>query len=660
VTGKLNKRRAGAVLQQARLLIDTEAYQRALDALDPVVKQNPLGTSDAASLYAEALERMNRRPEARVFLEQQLQKHRDDPMLTVRLGMVLLHANESRRAVELMSRVRNQLRRDPTFQTNFAAGLVRVGRVQEAEQALAAALLTGGGDDTRLVLAMAKLSRGEASSAEAIAIQVGTTTKDENLRASARAIEADCRLVQGDPKGALERFRALDRDGRLEPLHFPHAALAAQLGGDEAQATALMNRIGDAATSEDRLLFAEVFLTRSRPLEALAQLELAERTPGERLAGHEYEALVARGRTYRMLGRVDEAQTAIDRAKALPQAELPLVGGRVWLEIGHLAAERGDFELADASFTRALELDPFEPEAKLAKGSSSKRLSWKAELKTSAEARLAAAQSEAEAMKRRFLAREVELEAMRKELERLKHASKDAESRAKQLEHSAEAVKAQQAQRVREELEARDQDVDQKAREIVERALGAARERCPETLWRMVLVAEKTYQQGLYAELPAAAVAVLFSGALERSLFLVVVQRFDEWLERTGQRHDFLKGAVRERRGKRVEYFDRFVEAFDRTLDAKAPSLGEVARAITRRNEGPLGAFAEFLGEAGYGEAFLTALATFVQTAKERLRDPVAHGLAIDLSWDELKAFRESFLISFDGRGGVLAQLLGA
>lgn len=661
MAGRLNKRKASALLDQARLLLSTQAYDRAIEVLEPVVQAQVLPGADAHTLYAEALELSGRRAEARLFVEKALARFPEQPNLMVRLGALLLHANESARAVELMSRVRNQMRRDPTFLTHFAAGLLKLGRIEEAETTLAAALLTGGGDDTRLVLALAKAQRGDAHGAEAIAVQIGTNSRDASIRSAARAIEADCRLMQGDPRGSLERFRALDADGQLEHEHLPHAALAAQLNGEEALATAFIQRCGEAASAEDRLLFAQVYLSRNRPTEAMAELDRSEGSVGERLPGYDFERLVARARAMRLLGRLDESRALIDRAKALPEAELKLLGARVWLELGHLSAERGDFELADASFAKALELDPNEAEARLASQSSSRRVAWKHELKASSEARVEAARSEAEAMKRRFLAREGELDAMRRELQRLKHLSADAEGRAKQLERDAKKVKDEQALRLREELEARERDSDEKARQVVEEGLGSVAAKCPETLLRMVLVAERTYQKGLYSELPSAAVAVLFSGALERALFMLLVQRFDEWLEREGRREPFLKGAVREKRGRRPEYFDRFVEAFDRSFEAKAPSLGEVVRAITRRHEGPLADFATFLSrDSGFSEVFLDALARFVQTAKERLRDPVAHGLAIDLSWDELKSFREAFLLHFEGGPSVLAQLLGA
>ncbi|MCU0696477.1 MAG: hypothetical protein MUC96_08105 [Myxococcaceae bacterium] len=657
---RLNKKKAAALVEQARLLLNERAYARVEATLSPVVAADVLSGSEHLAMYAECLDGLGRRDEAREFLERQLARKPDEAQLSVRLGALLLQQNRPAEAVEVMSRARQQLRREPVFLTHYAAALLRVGRLEEADKAVAAALLTGGGDDTRLVLALLKAQRGDAAGAEAVAVQVGTRTADPVLRSSARAIEADCRLMQGDARGALDRFSALDREGSLDADFLPHAALAAQLAGDEALATAFMERRRQTAAAEDHLLFAKVFLSRNRASDAMVELGRSEKALGEKLPGFEYEFLVTKGRALRLLGRPDEATRNIDAARQLPEAELNLLGARLWLEVGHLAAERGDFDVAEASFTRALELDPNESEAARARELSSRRTAWKQELAASAQARIDAARADAEAMKRRFLAREGELESMRKELERMKQMSATAQAQAQQAAHEAAAVKAEAARRVREELEARERDVEVKAQENLEAALGPVLPRCPEALVKMVLVAERTYQKGLYSELPAAAVAVLFSGALERALFMLIVQRFDAWLDDGDRRKAFLSGAVRERRGKRVEYFDRFVEAFDRNLESRAPSLGEVSRALSRRHDGPLAGFREFLASEGIAEGFLDALAAFVQQAKERLRDPVAHGLAIDLGWDELKAFREAFLFRFEGGPGLLARLLGA
>lgn len=660
MSARLNKRKAAALVEQAKLLLNDKAYARVEPLLAPVIEADVLPGSEHLAMYAECLDGLGRRDEARQFLERQLARHPTEHVLSVRLGVLLLQQNRAAEAVEVMSRARQHLRREPIFLTHYAAALLRVGRLEEADKAVAAALLTGGGDDTRLVLALLKAQRGDASGAEAVAIQVGTRSTDPMIRSSARAIEADCRLMLGDARGALDRFRALDREGSLDPDFLPHAALAAQLAQDEALATAFMERRRHTAAAEDHLLFAKVFLSRNRPADAMAELGRSERALGEKLPGFEYEFVVTKARALRLLGRADEAVACVDRAKGLPEAELKLLGARLWLEVGHLSAERGDFDVADASFARALELDPNEAEAARAKELSSRRTAWKQELAASAQARVDAAKAEADAMKRRFLAREGELESMRREIERMKQLSASAQAQAQQATQEAVAIKAEQARRVREELEARERDVEAKAQETLTTALGPMLPRCPEALVKMVLVAERTYQKGLYSELPAAAVAVLFSGALERALFMLIVQRFDAWLDEGDRRADFLSGAVRDRRGKRVEYFDRFVEAFDRSLEGRAPSLGEVSRALSRRHDGPLSVFQRFLAESGASEAFLDSLARFVQDAKERLRDPVAHGLAVDLGWDELKAFREAFLLRFEGGPGVLARLLGA
>jgi hypothetical protein len=177
----------------------------------------------------------------------------------------------------------------------------------------------------------------------------------------------------------------------------------------------------------------------------------------------------------------------------------------------------------------------------------------------------------------------------------------------------------------------------------------------------MLLVAERTYQQALYTELPSAAVAVLFSGALERSLMELIVRPFDAWLELEGRREAFLTGATREVKGRRVEYFDRLVEAFDRGLDSRVPGLGEVARVLVRRDEAYLSPFKQFLHEYfTLDDAFFSSFAAFVTWSKEQLRDPVAHG-RLEIGWDELKAFREQLLFTFSSASpGVLPRLVGS
>lgn len=191
-------------------------------------------------------------------------------------------------------------------------------------------------------------------------------------------------------------------------------------------------------------------------------------------------------------------------------------------------------------------------------------------------------------------------------------------------------------------------------------ALGEAWGRCPEPLRAALRVAEKTFQTARATDLHPAAVAVLFAGALERALYLLVVRPFGEWLDRTGRRDAFLLGATREIRPGRREYFDNFAAAYDPKRPGRAPSLGEVARAFAKREEPHFGAFREFLAErVGRDKRALDTFAGFLRRAKETLRDPVAHGRAIDLGAEDLVRFRRELLESLaGGRCGALALLL--
>ena len=176
----------------------------------------------------------------------------------------------------------------------------------------------------------------------------------------------------------------------------------------------------------------------------------------------------------------------------------------------------------------------------------------------------------------------------------------------------------------------------------------------------MLRVAERTFQIALNSGLAAAGVAVFFSGALERWLFGLYVTRFNAWLNETGRRRAFLDGAVSERRGRRVEYFDHFVEAFDDDRAGRAPSLGEVGRVLLKLDESYLESFRRFLLETYAAPAeFYPALGEFVIWANETLRNPLAHGRFVDLGYDALKTFRERLLFSFQKESpGALAMML--
>lgn len=614
----------------------------------------------AYALTGDGLKKLGRLEESRAVLTAALERFPRDADLEGRLGALLLELEDYDGALEYLARARAKKKRDPSLLTYSAAALLKAGRHEEAEGLLAQALLSGGGLDTKLVLALVKGRRGRLAEADALAAEVESRATEVGLQWAARAVRADSRLLMGDAAGALERWKAIDEAGVLQPGQAAHMAYAAQLVGEVELADRLIaRRMAQGAKAEDLLLFAQVDNLRKEPGRALERLAAAELAEGERGPGWEFQSEATRGRALRLAGRSADAALALTAASARPEASLRF-GASVWVDLGHLEADGGDFDRAIEHFRHALALDPEDPEAKRALELSQRRVAWRDELAASTEDRVGAAQAEVEALRRRFLAREGEVDELRAEIERIKSSAAAAVRRAQEeAEAEKTRARAEQQRQLKAELDAQEKDSLAKATENLALAFGDAT--VPEVLRPLFLVAERTYQQALYTQLPAAAVAVLFSGALERSLLELLVRPFDVWLEGQGRRARFLEAATRERRGRRVEYFDRLVEAFDRELDARAPSLGEVARVLERRHEPYLAPFAAFLGESfSLDDAFFEALAGFVKWSKEKLRDPVAHG-RLEIEWDELKHFREQLLFRFADRPrGALPSLVHA
>lgn len=667
MTTRLNKRKAAALLEQAKLQVAEGQHEKAVAALQEVAYGSELGSPAPFAVLADAQSSLGRTAEALATLTDGLKRFPGDSDLEARMGQLLVEQGRVEEALQHYQRVRSGLGRDPQFLTRYALGLIRARRFEEAEAALGSALTRGAGPNAKLLLAVARGKRGLYAQAEQIAAAIEQGEHGEQITAAARSIRADCRLFLGDAQGALALWKELREAGRLDEEQLGHMAYAAELSEEQALSDELVKqRTAGGPSAEDLLLFAQIANLRGKGEEAIAHLLASEAAPGERHPGHQFEVLATLGRAKRLLGRRDEARAVLEQAAALPEFRSARLGPKVHIDLGHLLAEEGDFEGAAERFRGALAMDPEEPEAKRALALTARRVAWRVELEASAQAKVEAVRAEVEAMRRRFQVREGEVEALRRELERVRAAQRQAEQKAQQAEEEArrvaEQAEADQQRKVKEELLAREQEIEEKARENVEAALGGPAPGCPEAIRQLILVAERSYQTALYTELPAAAVAVLFSGALERVLFFLFVDGFDRWLSEGNRRSAFLALATRERRGRRVEYFDHFVEAFDRERAGRAPSMGEVGRVLTRRAEPYLAPFAEFLAQHQEPSAgFYDQLASFVLWGKEKLRDPAAHGRGIELGYEELKQFREKLLFDFEGRGqGVLAILLGA
>lgn len=647
----LNKRRALAQLEQARLLLERAEWAQA-EALAREVLAAGFDELLAFAICSDALRQLNRSGEAVAMVERGLAALPGDPHLESRMGSLLLDVDDARRAAEFFGRARKKLPRDAQVLTGHAAALLNLGQAEDAEPLLTRALLLGGGGDTRLVLALTRLRRGQHLEADRLAAQIEAETDNPpTLIARARALRAELAVLRGDAKAAFAIWRELDAGGYVNLHQLAHFAYAAELAGEREAADAVIaKRQAQEPSAQDWLMFAQIQNHRGEFRAALASLAHAEALPApDDESGWRYELLAVRGRALRLSGERAEAKQVLEAALALPEGALPQVGAGPNVDLGHLAAEEGDFETAQARFEAALKLDPGEPEAKRALELTARRLDWRQAVESSAGEKVEAAKAEADAMRRRYLMRETEVDRLKREVRRLTEERETAEAK-------TEAAKREAAERVKAELEARERDIDAKTADSLQVLDGA---RCPPRLESLLRVAERTYQHALYTELPAAAVAVLFSGAFERSLVELLVTPFGAWLDARGLRARFLADGVAEKRGSRVEYFDRFFETFDTSFESRPPSLGEVSRVLDKRDERYLAVFADYLRDAfALPPEFWGALATFVTWSKETLRDPVAHG-HLDVEWDVLKRFRAQLLFEFAGqKPGALPQML--
>ncbi len=668
MSSTLPKHKAVKLYERARTLLAREEFSEAEKILRDLAAHGTLGRPEVPAALGDVHLGRGEYDAAASAYREGLSRFPGNQDLTARIGLVLIRQSRFEEAVALMGQL--ELKGlGPELLTQYGYALARLERYAAAERIFARAVAGGAGAEARMLLTRVRARLGRYEEAANMCRNLLDGDMSAEVQSEAKGLLADCLLMEGKAAPALALWKELSAAGELQQDQLGHMAYAAQLAGEPGLCDQLITqRLGSGPSAEDRLLFAQIANLRNRPEDALEHLKAAEAATGEHHKGFVFELEATRGRALRLLGRRQEAREALGRASGHPEAQGKL-GPQLQVDLGHLSAEEGDFEAAEKAFQAALAMDPDEPEAQRGLELTRRREAWRTQLRANVEAQVEAAKAESDALRRRFVARESELEALRRELETLRAAQAQAEEKARRAEEEARAAqavaqaaaRAEQARRTREELEQRETEIDAKARENVERGLGKALATCPPPLLQAMMVAERTYQKALYTELPAAAVAVLFAGALERSLYTLFVERFRQWLEARGQLKEFLQAATREKRGRKVEYFDNFAAAFDPERPGRPPSMGEVARVLQRREEPYLHLFLAFLGERyPLPGRLLDVLADFVIQAKERLRDPVAHGRAVEMGYEELKVLRERLLFALEpGQPGALALLLG-
>ncbi len=496
---QIPRQKAVKLFEQARIHLGKEQFSEAERILRDIAARSDLKSPLVAAALGEAATGMGRVEEALAIYREAMEKFPQDPELLARLGITLVRMGRVDEALRHFERADPKLKRDPSILRNHGYSLLVAGKLEEAEKLLFRAVAQGGGPEAKLTLALAWAKAGRYREAEEACARLESALKLEGMVYTARALRAECLLFLADAAGALKIWKELRAQGGLDADQLAHVAYAAQLAEDTALCDELIaDCMSRGPTPEDLLLFAQIANLRSNPGLALERIEASLNAPGERHPGYEFEVEATRGRALRLLGRKDEARRVLEATAQRPEADSARLGPKVHVDLGHLAAEDGDFETAARHFKRALELDPDAPEAKRGLALTDRRVAWRTELTASAEARVEAAKAEAEAMRRHFAAREGELESLRRELEKMKAAQHEAEDRARRAEEEARvrvaAVKAEQEKRVREELLQREAEITEKALANVELALGAYASKCPPALRSALLVAETTFQ----------------------------------------------------------------------------------------------------------------------------------------------------------------------
>jgi len=647
--GRTGRQRAEAAseLQRAGALLEAGRFAEALPLLRRVAPVLESPAVEAA--VGDCLHALGKPDEALAAYADGFGRHPQSPELALRLASRMLEQGRFAEALPAFRIAKESQRHDAGFARAFAYAALQAEQWAEAELQARSALEREQGDDARMLLGLSVAAQSRFAEAAAELERSG--------QGPARTLAARLYGLGGNLKRALQLYGEAEAAGAMSPADWASAAQAAAFLGERERS----ERYLGAAEQLDpgpatQLAAAQLALLLGQPERALSALGgLSDSTdPVDRPL-----ALALTGRAHRLAERYAQAEEALSRVAAEAP---PRVLGLVRIERGHLRALAGDFEGAEALFREALELDASDLEARQGLERAQQRLSWERGVLADAGRQVDAARAEADAVRRAVNERESELARLKKQLAELEHQRRAAEKQAREAESRAEAARseaeAERRRAVRGELEAREAEARAKVDEAVAAAFAGRLAEVPQALVEALRVAELTYQKALQTDLPGAGVAVLYSGVLERALYLCIVGELDRYLDAGGRRASLLSASRRDDRRGRPEYLDHFVGAFDREHPLRAPGLGEVARALRRRGEPHLAVVREFLEtHRGYPPAFLDALAAFVDRSKEKLRDPVAHGRILEIADREVAEFRRALLADFDSGPGVLFRL---
>jgi len=666
--GRLSKRRAVALVESALIHKANGEDERALELLREVVHRSAVNSVDVHVLFVRLLREADEMEEAKAELKRLKVAHPEDLRVQALWASLLAEEGSVEESLALFEKIKVRLFREPDFLVDYANTLLKLHRLNEAASVLGTAMLRSPNMRVRFVAACTKILMAKFSEAQAMLQEMLRHKEVSSWQELVVPMLAVCHVHLGNPQAAYSLLEEMEKDEKLSREHQAMMAYAAQLSGKKEKADALIESILETAPSEedeeDGLWLARIANARHQPALALRYLESS-------LAAEEPEAefLAEKGHALRLAGKSEEAHEVLLKALEAHSTQSHAGLAYVHVEMGHVFIEKADFQQAKEHFQKALAYWHACPAAQQGLWLVEQRTAWKQKLEQEAKAQLEETHAEMRALKTHFLLRESELSALREELQKLRSAHIKTKQQTSQLVLETQERISSMEQAKKEDLKAqlhmelveREKEVEHKTEENIALALKEHAKQCPAPLMKLLRIAERTFQTSLYTPLPATAIAVLYSGVLERLLCVLFVERFEAWLSVDKLRREKLVAkATREKRGSRTEYFDNFVAAFDGAENRRIPSMGEIVRALERRQESYLETFRTFLDKTyAFSDTFYVELIDFVSWAKQTLRDPSAHGRGIELTYGELKTFRNRLLFQFkEGESGLMVQML--
>lgn len=343
---------AEAELKLARIAIERESHQEAIDSLQPLVSRDRANL-EAAGLLATAYRRVGRYDEAVQLNDRIL---RAGPNARVEYNRAIALSRQGKTAAAIAGYER-ALELAPHFQpamANLGRAYAEKGRTTEAITLLRKALQIEPDDEVALDnLAFALVAAGDLNAARMV---VKKLLEREPDSASAyntlgKIHEAGCRLQGSGPcAGAIDAFqRAAGLDpGYAEPL-VNLAQLHLEAGDLQAAGLfarrALQLRPWWAAA---RVISGRTMLAAERWEEAAAELA--------RAIQHDPESATSYGElgyAYLMLGESSRAAIALRKALDLDNRLAP-----AWMNLGIIFSRQGDSARAIECYERALEVNP--------------------------------------------------------------------------------------------------------------------------------------------------------------------------------------------------------------------------------------------------------------------------------------------------------------